>query len=105
VRIKDLLRQALWQDPDYPLRPVSCPELTFDGIEAPTHDKLLAQATSAGAKFDGQAAEIAGLTFDWNYDAASSTLHVTCTKKPLLVSCGYVAEQITKLIAKAKDNL
>lgn len=93
------------QDPQYNEVQVSCPEITVAEIPEALYGELLGQAAAAGAKFNGAVAEIAGCTFDWNYDAASETLHVTCTKMPFYARCDQVETRIRQLIQKAKEAL
>ena len=108
--IKRLLRGKIdeiknWQDPDREENPMPCPEITIDGIDADLHSKLLGEATAAGAQFEGATVAFDNCIFDWNYDAPSATLHVTCIKKPFYIGCGLIAEKIQELAVKAKGGL
>jgi hypothetical protein len=102
MTLKGELIRALW-DADYKENEVSCPEIGFQ-IDQGLYAKLLAQAKQAGVTFDGESAAISGVQFLWNYDAPSGTLHVTCTKKPWIISCDQVAAKIADLIEKAKKE-
>ena len=104
-KIKDELLADLWQDPNYEIHQVSCPQIDIGEIDAVLYGKLLTEATSAGAVFTGAVAEIANCTFDWNYDAAAQTLHITCNKKPFYAGCEQVETRIRQLIQKAKEAI
>jgi hypothetical protein len=105
AKIKDFLNRALWQDPNYEVNQVACPEITIEEIDGDLYAKLLAEAGAAGAKFDGSKASIEGLDFDWDYDIEAQVLHVTCTKKPFFIGCGQVESKIQELVAKAKGAI
>lgn len=100
--LKKLLRDDLWREPE---DTVGCAELEFTGIDHPTYDKLLAQANTAGVELEGSTAKFRGCVFDWNYVAGMSTLYVTCQKKPFIVGCDTINEQVTKLINQAKEGI
>jgi hypothetical protein len=101
------LRHLLWkyvtQDPQYEETQIPCPAITIEGIPQDLYDKLLVEATAAGAKFEGTTAAFKGCLFDWNYDSESQTLHVTCLKKPWEFGCGTVEQHIRDLVQGAKD--
>jgi hypothetical protein len=104
-----LLRHLLWkyitQNPQYEEKQVSCEEITIEGVHEELYTKLLAEATAAGAGFEGTKASLGGLEFDWNYDGVADVLHVTCTKKPFYVTCGVVESKIRDLVEKAKGSI
>ena len=93
-----------WKNPDREENPMPCPEITFEGIDQALHDKLLAEANAGGVKFDGDKATVSGMELDWNYDAESQVLTVTCTKKPFFITCERVQSTIEGLVAKAKGE-
>lgn len=103
------LRHLLWkyvtQNPQYDEVQVPCPEISIPQIDGDLYEKLLAEANSAGASFEGSKASISGLEFDWNYDLESQTLNVTCTKKPFYATCGEVENRIQELIQKARTSI
>ncbi len=103
MKLKDFLLKALWQDPNYDIHQTMCPEITIEEVAQDLYDKLLSEATAAGAKFDGDKAEMSGCAFDWSYDPLSQTLHITCNKKPFFISCAQVEEKIRELVKGAKD--
>ena len=105
MKVKDFLLRALWQDPNYEVHQVSCPEISLEEIDKDLYGRLLYEATAAGAEFDGTKACIEGLEFDWNYDEATQTLNITCTKKPFYASCGVVESKIRELVEKAKGAI
>lgn len=82
-----------------------CPEITIEQISPDLYARLLAEATAAGAQFEGTTASIHGLELDWNYDEPSETLHFTCTKKPFYATCIEVEKGIRGLVDKAKVGL
>lgn len=103
--IKDDLLLALWQDPNYEVHQVSCQEITIEAIDHELYSRLLAEATAAGAHFDGVKASINGLEFDWNYDAECQVLQVTCTRKPFYATCSDVESKIREMVAKSKGAI
>ncbi len=104
-KISDLLKTELWQDPDYEIHQVKCPQFAIEAIDPELYAKLLAEGTAAGAKFDGTKASISGCDFDWDYDPASQTLNITCTRKPFYAGCELVEEKLRQLVAAAKGAL
>ena len=95
-----------WQDPqgdEDSMKP--CQEVTIEGIDQALYDKLLAEATAAGASFYGGTVALKGCTFAWNYDAPSSTLHFTCLGRPFIFGCGEVESRIRELVAKARTAI
>ncbi len=100
------LRDRLWRDDsDYREGEMSCPQMTFVGVDPAFYARLLAQAKSAGVEFnaDGTQASIDGCVFNWNYDAAAKTLYVTCIKKPFLIGCDALRDRVPELIAHARS--
>lgn len=83
---------------------MSCPEIPIPDIGPALYTTLLQDATAAGAKFDGEKATIEGCEFIWTYDAPSQTLHITCTRKPMLATCGEVKTRILALVEKSKTT-
>lgn len=104
-RIKQFLLKALWQDPNYEVVQMPCPEITIPGVDKDWYAKLLAEATAAGAKFEGTSVQMQGFGFDWNYDGEALVLHVTCTRKPFYVSCAMIEQRIRELVANAKGAI
>lgn len=103
-RARAILLRSLWTDPNYEVEQMSCPEIPITDISQALYATLLQDATSAGAVFDGEKATIEGCEFIWNYDAPSQTLHITCTKKPMLATCGEVKTRILALVEKSKAS-
>jgi hypothetical protein len=103
--IKDILLTALWQDPNYEIHQVSCPEINLENIDPIFYGTLMRQTVAAGAQFNGTKVSISGCEFDWNYDAETQTLHCTCTKKPWDATCGIVESRIRDLVAKARGAI
>lgn len=81
---------------------MACEEIVIPEIDQMLYEKLLAEATSAGAKFSGSSATLGDIELDWNYDIASRNLHVTCQKKPFFITCLAVESRIRQLVDKAK---
>jgi hypothetical protein len=105
TQIKDLVITSLWQDPDYEINQVNCPEITIADIDPIFHGSLMRQAVAGGAVFDGAAVTIDGLIFDWNYDSEAQVLHITCTKKPFFIGCTQVEVKIRDLVAKSRGAI
>jgi hypothetical protein len=98
---KDEIRD--WEDPEREANPMACDEITIEEVPQALYEKLLADATAAGAVFVGTKATIEGMAFDWNYDAPTETLHVTCLKKPFYISCAAVEQHLRERLLKAKN--
>jgi hypothetical protein len=94
-----------WQDPQEEENPMSCQEITIEGIGKDFYGQLLAEASAAGGKFEGTKASIGGCEFNWSYDAETQGLHITCIKKPFYASCDTVESKIRELVAKAKESV
>ena len=94
-----------WNDPNREETPMPCPEITIPDVPQELYDKLLGEATAAGVHFDGTVASIEGAQFDWNYDAPSTTLRVTCLKKPFFISCDSAEKRIRELVERAKGGI
>ncbi len=87
-----------------------CEALTFNNLTQEQYAALVKQlnaamrdqgTTGAGmSDLTGTAAH-SGVTITWTYDPASSTLTITCTKKPFYVSCDYVADKIRGMLVDA----
>ncbi len=92
-----------WNDPDREANPTSCPAITIEGVPQSLYDKLLSEATAAGAIFAGTKAYFDHCEFDWGYDAPSQTLSVTCTKKPFFIDCATIEQKIRELVSNVKD--
>ena len=105
--IKEKLRDGLkeYRDPQGEDNPMACPEITIEGIDESLYGKLMQSAVAGGAQFDGNAASIDGLSFDWNYDSAAQILHITCLKKPFFITCGTVESKIRVLVEQSKGAL
>jgi hypothetical protein len=103
--LKHLIWKTVTQDPNYAEVQVPCPEIVLEQIDGELYAKLLAQATAAGAQFNGTEVTFKGCTFDWLYTAEECTLHVTCTSKPFYFSCNLIQSQIEDLIQKAKEGI
>jgi len=84
---------------------MNCPEIRIDEITPELYGRLLTEASSSGAKFDGTKASIQGLEFNWTYDAVSLTLHITCIKKPFWASCEVVEMKIRELVRKSSEAI
>lgn len=104
-KLKDLLLTELWEDPNYEIHQVSCQEITIEGIGKDFYGQLLAEASAANAKFEGTKASIGGCDFNWNYDAETQILHVTCIRKPFYASCETVESKIRELVEKSKGAI
>lgn len=81
-----------------------CPEVTVDGVDPILYEKLLAEATAAGAQFNGSEVTFKGCKFLWSYDGAG-TVKYTCTEKPFYFSCGLIQNEIQSLVEEAKGAI
>lgn len=97
--------RSLWQNPDYEVHQVQCPEITIEHIDQELYDKLLAEATASGGTFEGSVATIHGCTFNWNYDVASGTLNATCVRKPFYFGCDPIASKLREIVEQAKKGI
>lgn len=101
MNVWELARRTLWSNEDT----LSCPEITIPNISKEMYARLMVQATSAGASFDGDTVSMRGLQFSWNYDEPSETLHATCTHRPFFISCDAIAGKISDLIKEARNAI
>lgn len=93
-----------WNDPDGERMSSPCPTIDFDGISQELHDKLLSEATAAGAVFSGETVNFDHCQFTWSYDAPSQALHITCVKYPsFFVDCAKIEQKIRELVKGAQD--
>jgi hypothetical protein len=106
-KITSTLRDGLneWRDPQGEENPMACPEITIEGIDDAMYAKLMNEAVAGGAQFNGNIASIDGLTFDWNRDSVTQTLHITCLKKEFFITCKTVESKIRELVQKSKEAL
>lgn len=103
--LKHLVWKYITQDPEYEEMQISCPEITLEQIPQPLYDKLMSEATAAGAIFFGTKVSFDHCEFDWTYDPPSQTLHITCTKKPFFIDCQTIEQKIRELAASAAKGL
>lgn len=87
---------------------MACPEIAIPEIDAALHQRLIDQAIRAGASKDDEdrwhiTTKLGEVVLTILHDPTSSTLHVTCWKRPYFVSCGMLAEKIQELIQEAKE--
>jgi hypothetical protein len=105
MKLGNWLRNKLWRDDSvYRGDQMSCPQVTFVAISQDFYARLMDHAEKAGVTFEGTKATVEGCEFDWNYDPVARVLHVTCTKKPFLISCDALRDRITELVAHARSE-
>ena len=104
-RLKDRLLIDLWQDPNYEIHQMQCPEIVIEQVSADLYNLLLAQATAAGAQFNGNQVQWHNCTLSWAWDAESQTLRATCMRKPFFVSCAQIQAGIMSEVQKAKSGI
>ncbi len=77
-----------------------CPEITIDNLTAEKYASLLASAQAEGIQLSGDAdaTEYQGMRFEWTYDAASATLKMQCTEKPMFIPCHMIEQKIRQLV-------
>lgn len=93
-----------WQNPDREANPMECPEVVVDGVDPVLYEKLLAEATAAGAVFEGDEVTFKGCRFLWAYDGSQS-FRYTCKGKPFYFTCGLIDAEISKLVTQAKGGI
>jgi hypothetical protein len=103
--LKHLVWKNITQDTQYEEVQMTCPGIVIPDISKDLYDKLLSEAAAAGAGFNGNRASISGCDFDWNYDAVSMTLSITCIRKPFYATCPEVESRIRDLVTKAKEGI
>ena len=82
---------------------MACPQISIPGVDGALYARLVQQALSGGATFDGDRWLIHGCEFSVIHDLQSGTLHITPMKKPFLVPCSFIESNIEELIANAKE--
>lgn len=84
----------------YGQRRMACDPLTFTAVDHAKWESVReAVAREYGIRIDsahGRQSE-RGLSFRWDYDPASQTLHIQCTGKPFVVPCSAVNKRIGNL--------
>lgn len=103
--LKHLLWKEVTQDPQYAEVQIPCPEITIPAVPQELYDKLLSEATAAGAVFNGNEADWHGCTLDWNYDQSAQIITATCTKKPFYIGCSQIEQGLRNEVVKAKAAL
>ena len=93
-----------WKNPDREANPMACPVVTVDGVDPILYEKLLSQASAAGAVFNGSEVTYKGCKFAWTYDGSRSFTH-QCLEKPFYFSCDLIKTEIQKLVDQAKEGI
>ena len=77
-----------------------CPEITIENLTAEKYASLLTAAQAEGIQLSGDAGttEYSGMRFQWTYDAASATLRMQCTEKPMFIPCHMIEQKIRQLV-------
>jgi hypothetical protein len=80
---------------------MSCPAITLTGITTEKYQTLLAKAAAQGLELAGPSGSTGfqGMQFTWNYDAASDSLTIQCTDKPIFVPCSMIESRIRSLMS------
>ena len=78
-----------------------CAADSFTNFSAAAFKCLVAKAAKYGVKIgsDSGSASSSGFTISWNYDRAASKLTIQCTKKPIIIGCGTVRNQVKSQVA------
>jgi hypothetical protein len=78
----------------------SCAPQTFANVSAAAWGCLKTKAAARGVTLASDRGTIgeAGVSIDYAYDAATQTLRLTCTSKPLFISCATINGKIHELI-------
>jgi hypothetical protein len=79
----------------------ACPPITFSDVTEEKYQSLVATAQAQGLSLVGVKGDTSyqGLDFTWHYDAATQTLTIHCTGKPIFVPCSMIESRIRGLIA------
>ena len=77
----------------------SCPEIILNNLNPEKYASLLAKAAAQGIALSGDSGttEYQGMRFTWSFDAATETLRLTCTEKPVFVPCHMIEQRIRQL--------
>ncbi len=78
----------------------SCATQLFDNVTQAQFDCLSQKAKAAGIDIVGNAGSASqdGITVEWTFDPAASTLSVQCTSSPFYVPCGTINSKIHDLV-------
>lgn len=103
-KITTFIRKSLWQDPNYDMSQKPGTEVTIYNVDPALYEKLLSEATAAGAKFNGDKVTFKGCDFNWSYDGAAS-IRYTCTAKPFYFSDALIESELLKLVDRARTAI
>jgi hypothetical protein len=83
-----------------------CAADSFTNVSAAAFKCLAAKAAKNGVKIDKDVgtASSSGFTIAWNYDRAASKLTIQCTKKPVIIGCGTVRDQVRSQVKDCIAN-
>lgn len=78
-----------------------CEAQVYEGVTAEMLDCLSNSIESAfglALKSDSGSASAMGTTLEWNYDRAAAQLTLTCSAKPMFLSCAAIYEHLGKML-------
>jgi hypothetical protein len=77
-----------------------CAADSFTNFSAAAFKCLAAKAAKYGVKIDSDSgsASTSGFTISWNYERAASKLTIQCLKKPIIIGCGTVRNQVKEQV-------
>jgi hypothetical protein len=83
-----------------------CAADSFTNVSAAAFKCLAAKAAQYGVKInsDSGSDSASGFTISWNYDRAGSKLTIQCLKKPIIIGCGIVRNQVKTQVQDCIDK-
>lgn len=83
-----------------------CAADTFTNVSAAAFDCLVAKAAKYGVKIDSDSGSSSamGFTISWNYVRAGSSLTIQCVKKPIIIGCSTIRNQVREQVQDCITN-
>jgi hypothetical protein len=78
----------------------SCAAQTFSNVTPAQFDCLSQKASAAGINISGNTGTASqdGITVEWTFDPAATTLTIQCTSAPFYVPCAMINAKISDLV-------
>ena len=83
-----------------------CKERSYTNVTAAAFNCLVAKAKENGVTISGDSgtAGAKGIKISWNYNRAAKTLKLTCTAKPVIISCSQVNSRMDEVVNGCKSG-